>query len=365
MKKKKILILILCLLILGIGGITVYATNQKHKYNNYITQANELISNGNYSNAEILLSKAKNINDNAEVSNLLKQTKSLEVKKELNEYINQTKELIKSHKYNEAKQILEKAKSIDGKNHEVISLSDTIDKDIKQQQEEKIKEYLKLGTDSVRDLNMHNAFNYFKKVLEIDPNNTEALSGINEGIYDYYNEMINEDINSNKFDDAYKKLNEASNFIKERYNLYKTLNKNVLKSPEKNINDLKNSIDNAKKTYNESKNFTEEKAVELLKNYLKEKGDLKDGFFVECDGNITKDYINEESDPKYKDIIKHPNYHCKLFYDVYMDENKTAAMTHTIGWYIVTPDSIYSQSIDLSTLTKIAEIKNDSVKIIK
>lgn len=364
MKMKKILILILCLVILVIGGITAYATNQKHKYNNYITQAKELINNGNYSNAEILLSKAKNINNNAEVSNLLKQTKSLEVKKELNEYINQTKELIKAHKYNEAKQILEKAKSIDGKNHEVLSLSDTIDKDIKQQQEEKIKEYLKLGTDSVRDLNMHDAFNYFKKVLEIDPNNTEALSGINEGIYDYYNEMINEDINSNNFDDAYKKLNEASNFIKERYNLYKTLNKNVLESPEKNINDLKNSIDDAKKIYDESKNFSKEKAQNLLSSYLKQKGALKDGYFTEFLGVLEKDEINP-NDELSKKILSQKNYKFRLLYDVYMDESKTSAMTHTVGWYIVTADAIYSESFDLSTITKIAEIKNDAVKVIK
>lgn len=365
MKKKKILILILCLVILVIGGITAYATNQNHKYNNYITQAKELINTGDYSNAEVLLSKAKNINDNDEVSNLLKETKSLEVKKELNEYINQTKELLKAHKYNEAKKILEKAKSIDGKNHEVISLSDTIDKDIKQQQEEKVKEYLKLGTDSVRNSNMNDAFNYFKKVLEIDPNNTEALSGINEGIYDYYNEMINEDINSNNFDDAYKKLNEASNFIKERYNLYKTLNKNVLESPDKNIDDLKKSIDDAKKAYDESKNFSKEKAVELLKNCLKEKGDLKDGLFVECDGNITEDCNVAEGDPRSKEIMKHPNYVCKLFYDVYMDENKTAAMTHTIGWYVITPNTIYSLDMATCSLKEIAEIKNDSVKVIK
>ena len=53
------------------------------------------------------------------------------------------------------------------------------------------------------------------------------------------------------------------------------------------------------------------------------------------------------------------------FYNSYADENKTAAMTCTIGWYVITYNSIYSFDMARCTLTKIADIKNDSIKIIK
>ena len=341
-RKKKILISILLMFITFILILLIKLSYTNNKLNNYLEYANTQISEKDYKGAKNTLEKF--------LSDFKNDVKFLSFFESRNTIIKDF-----ASKYDNINNKIE--------NHELYV------------NKKNIKNWIRLGNNAINKQQFNIALNYYAKVLKIEPKNEDAIEGVFTPIIEYYDGSIADAISDNDFDEAYKLLNTYKSYLAYIDDIFNYLKDQGVDTPtfdsiksfynsKKEINTLKNDIDTAKNKYNEGKKFTKEKAVELLKKYLKETWKLKDGLFVEYDGNVTKDDIDEKSDPKYKYIINKTNYHCKLYYDVYMDKDKTAAMTHTIGWYVVTSDSIYSQSIDFS-LTKLAEIKNDSIKIIK
>ncbi|MBM7833863.1 hypothetical protein [Clostridium sardiniense] len=205
MQKKKLIVIILGICAIAvIGGFSFNYYRKETKFSNYISTANKLISDGNYSEATSMINEAKEIKDSTEVKeaeNLLKLTE--EQSKIYDEGLN----LAKQEKYTEAINVLEKIDS------NATQIKDKANKEIASLKNKLISTYVDNATKFIDKSDFTNANKEIDKIASINSNDSniqklkDSIDSKKKELVATYKSKATEAIKNNNFNDANKSIN--------------------------------------------------------------------------------------------------------------------------------------------------------------